>query len=101
VNRVARCPQPTIDLEVGGWYVSTHPSSFFVVGLTAALVTDDARWNLRGRNLAVHRVDKTEKVCFDTAAEVIEALTETFGIDLTDVADADVLETRVTQVLDT
>ncbi|MDT5339346.1 MAG: arylamine N-acetyltransferase [Mycobacterium sp.] len=93
-------PQPRIDLEVGSWYVSTHPSSFFVVGLTAAVVTDDARWNLRGRNLAIHRAGETDKVRFDTAAEVIDALTETFGIDLTDVADPDVLETRVTQVLD-
>jgi arylamine N-acetyltransferase len=93
-------PQPRIDLEVGSWYVSTHPSSIFVVGLTAALVTDDARWNLRGRNLAVHRAGNTEKVRFDTAAEVIDALTGTFGVDVTDVADPDVLETRVSQVLD-
>ena len=48
-------PQPRIDLEVGSWYVSTHPNSFFVTGLTAALVTDDARWNMRGRHLAIHR----------------------------------------------
>jgi len=36
-------PQPRIDLEVGSWYVSTHPNSYFVTGLTVALVTDDAR----------------------------------------------------------
>ena len=30
-----------IDLEVGSWYVSTHPKSIFVTNLTAALVTDD------------------------------------------------------------
>jgi arylamine N-acetyltransferase len=93
-------PQPRIDLEVGSWYTSTHPSSPFVTGMTAALVTEDARWNLRGRNLAIHRGDTTEKVRFDTAAQVIEALTATFGIDLADVAEPDVLETRVAQVLD-
>jgi arylamine N-acetyltransferase len=93
-------PQPRIDLEVGSWYVSTHPASPFVVGMTAALVTDDARWNLRGRNLAVHRDGKTEKIRFDTAAQVIGALTETCGIDVTDVAAPDVLQTRVSQVLD-
>ena len=63
-------PQPRIDLEVGSWYVSTHPDSFFVTGLTAALVTDDARWNMRGRNLAIHRGGNTERIRFDTAADV-------------------------------
>jgi arylamine N-acetyltransferase len=93
-------PQPRVDLEVGSWSVSTHPASPFVTGLTAALVTDDARWNLRGRHLAVHRAGATEKVRFDTAQEVVDALTNTFGVDLTDVAAPDVLLSRVSQVLD-
>lgn len=93
-------PQPQIDLEVGSWYVSTHPASYFVTGLTAALVTDDARWNLRGRNLAIHRAGSTEKVRFDTAAEVVDVLTDTFGIDLADVGDANVVATRIGQILD-
>ncbi|MET0454027.1 MAG: arylamine N-acetyltransferase [Mycobacterium sp.] len=93
-------PRPPIDLVVGSWYVSTHPSSGFVTGLTAAMVTDDARWNLRGRNLAIHRDGSTEKIRFDTAAEVMVALDETFGIDLSDVADPEVAEARITQVLD-
>ena len=93
-------PQPRIDLEVGSWYVSTHPTSHFVTGLTAALVTDDARWNLRGRNLAVHRAGGTEKTRFDTADQVVDALANTFGIDLTDVAAPDVVLTRVGQLLD-
>jgi arylamine N-acetyltransferase len=94
-------PQPRIDLEVGSWYVSTHPASHFVTGLTASLVADDARWNLRGRHLAIHRDGTTERIRFDTAAQVIDALTGTFGIDLSDVADADVVAARVAQVLDT
>lgn len=93
-------PQPRIDLEVGSWYTSTHPSSPFVTGMTAALVTDDGRLNLRGRNLAVHRGGTTEKVRFDTAAEVVAALQGTFGIDLADVAEPDVVQARVAQVLD-
>ena len=80
--------------------MSTHPASHFVTGLTAALVTDDARWNLRGRNLAVHRAGATEKIRFDTADQVVDALTDTFGIDLTDVAAPDVVLTRVGQLLD-
>ena len=55
-------PRPQIDLEVGSWYVSTNPASPFVVGLTAALVTDDARWNMRGRNLAIHSGGDTERI---------------------------------------
>jgi arylamine N-acetyltransferase len=93
-------PKPRIDLEVGSWYVSTHPKSGFVVGLSAALVTDDARWNLRGRHLAIHHAGETERIRFDTAAEVLDALTDRFGIDLTDLGDHTDLEARVAEVLD-
>jgi arylamine N-acetyltransferase len=93
-------PQPRIDLEVGSWYVSTHPNSHFVTGLTAALVTDDARWNLRGRNLAIHSGGGTEKIRFDTAADVLEVLTDRFGIDLADLGDRADVEARVNEVLD-
>jgi arylamine N-acetyltransferase len=93
-------PQPRIDLEVGSWYVSTHPHSFFVTGLTAALVTDDARWNMRGRNLATHSGGETEKIRFDTAADVLDVLTDRFGIDLADLGDRADVEARVNEVLD-
>jgi arylamine N-acetyltransferase len=93
-------PRPRIDLEVGSWYVSTHPNSYFVTGLTVALVTDDARWNMRGRNLAIHRAGETEKIRFDTAADVVDCLTNRFGIDVSDLGDAGELEARVNEVLD-
>jgi arylamine N-acetyltransferase len=93
-------PQPQIDLEVGSWYVSTHPKSVFVVGLSAALATDDARWNLRGRHLAIHHAGDTERIRFDTAAEVLDALTNRFGIDLADLGDRADVEARVAEVLD-
>jgi arylamine N-acetyltransferase len=93
-------PQPRIDLEIGSWYVSTHPNSHFVTGLTAALVTDDARWNLRGRNLAIHRAGNTEKIRFDTAADVLDVLTDRFGIDLAGLGDRADVEARVNEVLD-
>lgn len=94
-------PQPRIDLEVGSWYVSTHPDSYFVTGLTVALVTDDERRNLRGRNLAIHRNGGTERIRFDTAAQVLDALTARFGIGLDDLGDRSVVEARVDAVLDT
>lgn len=90
---------PRIDLEVGSWYVSTHPGGVFVTGLTAALVTDEARVNLRGRNLAIHRGGDTERIRFGSAAQVLEALTERFGIDLAGLDGVDV-EARVAEVLD-
>lgn len=97
--RFTAVPQPRIDLEVGSWYVSTHPGGVFVVGLSAALVTDDARINLRGRNLAIHSHGETERIRFDTAAEVLGALTGRFGVNLSDLDGVDV-EARVAQVLD-
>ncbi len=93
-------PRPRIDLEVGSWYVSTHPDSHFVTGLTVALIADDARWNLRGRNLAIHRGGETEKVRLDTAADVLDTLTRRFGIDLADLGDRADVEARVNEVLD-
>ncbi|OBB46077.1 arylamine N-acetyltransferase [Mycobacterium sp. 852002-51961_SCH5331710] len=93
-------PRPQIDLQVGSWYVSTFPESGFVTGLTVALVTDDARWNLRGRNLAVHSGGGTERIRFDTAAEVLTELTDRFGIDLADLGDHRDIEARVHEVLD-
>lgn len=90
--------QERIDLEVGSWYVSTHPDSVFVRGLSAALIADDARWNLRGRVLTVHRrTGGSERTVFDSAADVVELLTSFFGIDITGIED---VETHVARVLD-
>ncbi len=94
-------PQPRIDLEVGSWYVSTQPKSVFVVGLSAARATDDARWNLRGRHLAIHHGGETERIRFDNAADVLEALIDRFGINLADLGAHVDLEARVNEVLDT
>ena len=93
-------PQPRIDLEVGSWYVSTHPDSFFVTGLTAALVTDDARYNMRGRNLAVHRAGNTDRSASTPPRRCSTRLTDRFGIDLADLGDRADVEARVTEVLD-
>jgi len=92
--------RPRIDREVGSWYVSTYPHSTFVVGLSAAILTDDARWNLRGRNLAIHSAGDTERIRFATAADVLNALSDRFGIDLTDLGDRADVEARVNAVLD-
>ncbi len=90
--------QPLVDLSIGSWYSSTYPGAIFVVGLSVALVTDTARWNLRGRNLAIHGNGGTEKIRLDSAVDVLEQLTGRFGIDLDGLGD---VEARVSQVLDT
>ncbi len=89
------CPQ--IDLAVGSWWVSTHPSSHFVTGLVAR-VAGDARLNLAGRNLVIHRGDGSEKIGLDGAAAVLDALQERFGINLADF-DRAALQSRVEALL--
>jgi len=90
--------RPMIDLQMGSWYVSTHPSSVFVVGLTASLVADDARWNLRGRNLTVHHTGGPgERVRMDNASQVLDVLMNRFGLDVGGLGD---VHARITEVLD-
>lgn len=91
---------PQVDLAVGSWYVSTHPASIFVTGLTAALTTEDARYNLAGRNLSIHRADGSEKIRLDDAAAVVDVLGERFGIDVAGIGERSALEARIEQVLD-
>lgn len=92
--------RPQIDLTVGSWYVSTNPASHFVTGLVAATVTDDARINLSGRNLAIHRAGGTEKIVLDDTAAVLDTLTDRFGIDIDDLGPRDRLEARIADTLD-
>jgi arylamine N-acetyltransferase len=91
--------QPDIDLKVGSWYVSTHPSSHFVTNLMAALVTDDARYNLADGSLAVHRAEGTEKVLLTDAAAVVDTLSERFRINVDDVGERGTLEARIDRLL--
>ncbi|MCV7027911.1 arylamine N-acetyltransferase family protein [Mycobacterium sherrisii] len=91
--------RPQIDLTVGSWYVSTNPGSHFVTGLIAATVTDDARVNLSGRNLAVHRASGTDKTVLDDAAAVVDVLADRFGIDLDSLGPRGELEARIAATL--
>jgi arylamine N-acetyltransferase len=89
---------PPIDLKVGSWYVSTHPSSHFVTSLMASLVTADGRCNLSGRNLAIHRGGATEKVRLDNGSAVVDTLRDRFGINVADAGERRVLEARINEV---
>jgi arylamine N-acetyltransferase len=92
--------QPGIDLRVGSWYVSTHPSSIFVTSLMVARVTDDARMNLAGRNLTIHHGDASDKIRLDDAAAVVDTLRDRFGINVADLGERGALEARIGKVLD-
>jgi arylamine N-acetyltransferase len=89
---------PPIDLIVGSWYVSTHPSSHFVTNLMAAVVTDDGRCNLSDRHLSIHSGGKTEKTVLRDAAAVVDALVERFGINVADTGERSALEARIDEV---
>lgn len=91
---------PLVDLRVGSWYVSTHPSSIFVTSLMVARTTEDARYNLAGRNLTIHRADGSEKIRLDDAGAVVDVLVERFGIDVAGIGDRRELEARIAEVLD-
>jgi arylamine N-acetyltransferase len=92
-------PAPPIDLLVGSWYVSTHPSSHFVTSLMASLVTADGRCNLSGRHLAVHAEGETDKVELPDASAVVTALSDRFGINVADTGERSVLAARIDEVV--
>jgi arylamine N-acetyltransferase len=89
---------PPIDLEVGSWYASTHPSSHFVTSLIASLVTADERCNLSGYQLAIHRGGETEKIHLGDAAAVVDTLIDRFGINVADAGERKALEARIDEV---
>ncbi|OBH07649.1 MULTISPECIES: arylamine N-acetyltransferase [unclassified Mycobacterium] len=91
--------QPDVDLKVGSWFASTHPSSDFVTGLMAARVSEDARLNLAGRDLTIHRADGSEKIRLADAAAVVDTLVERFGVNVADVGERGALEARLDRVL--
>jgi arylamine N-acetyltransferase len=91
--------RPQIDLQVGSWFVSTHPTSHFVTNLMVALATDDARMNLADGKLTIHRATGSEEIGFDNPADVVDTLRDRFGINVADVGERSVLEARIDRLL--
>src|ERR1700761_443753 len=89
---------PPIDLKVGSWYVSTHPSSHFVTNLMASMVTADGRCNLSDRRLSLHRNGQTEKIVLPDAAAVVDTLIDRFGINVADTGERSALEARIDEL---
>lgn len=98
IYRFTDVPRPPIDSVAGSWFASTHPTSRFVSGLTAAAVSEAGRINLRGRHLVEHGVDgTTRKTTLDSASAVIDVLEQRFDIAAADVPG---LPARIADVLD-
>lgn len=91
---------PMIDLQVGSWFVSTHPSSHFVTNLMVASATDDGRCNLADGKLTIRRAGGTEKIRLESAAAVIDTLSDRFEINVADLGERSVLEARIERLLD-
>ena len=75
-------PQP-VDLEMANHYTSTHPESRFIQTLTVQLSRPEARWILRGLELAVRT---GAEVRTETIArpDLLPLLRRQFGLDLPD-----------------
>ena len=73
--------QAAIDYEIGNWYVSTHPDSPFVGQLKVARLAPGKRHTLNNASYAVHYLDRpSEKRTLDSADELLDLLTATFGV---------------------
>ena len=73
------------DYEVSSWYLSNHPESHFVRGLTAARPEVNRRFALRNADLTVHHLSgETERRRLTTAAELRATLENVFLLALPD-----------------
>jgi N-hydroxyarylamine O-acetyltransferase len=78
------------DYEVTSWFLSNNPNSHFVTGLIAALTTPEARFGLRGTDLAIHFLNReTEKRTLQSVGEIKDVLKNTFKINLPQVHNLD------------
>lgn len=75
--------QELADYEVSNWYVSTHPQSHFITGLTVARPAADRRYALHNTELAIHhRHGNTERHTLTSVDELRTTLTDTFRLTL-------------------
>jgi N-hydroxyarylamine O-acetyltransferase len=78
-------PQLPIDFEHANWFVSTHPDSFFVNNLIAAVPGEDCRYTLFNREFRTRWPDgRVETVTAENAAELGTMLQERFSLSLSD-----------------
>lgn len=78
-------PQHAPDIDLGNWFMATHPKSRFYEDLAAARVTSEGRLALHNNHLAIHRLNAaSEHRVLQTESELRDALTGLFGLTLPD-----------------
>jgi N-hydroxyarylamine O-acetyltransferase len=88
--------QLATDYEVFNWYVSTHPSSRFVLHLIAAQPTESGMLTLMNRELTRYGQDGTaERRTLNTVGELRHVLEHDFAIDLARLEGLDVALQRL------
>jgi N-hydroxyarylamine O-acetyltransferase len=76
------------DYEVSNWYLSTHPDSHFVRGLTVARPEATRRYALRDTELTVHHLSgETERRRLASTADLRATLEDLFLLALPDVPE--------------
>ena len=79
--------QAPVDYQVANHYVSTWPTSHFVLTVIAARATADGRYGLRNNKLSIHRnTGGSEHRTLTSAAEISAALRDLFGVVVPDEA---------------
>jgi N-hydroxyarylamine O-acetyltransferase len=76
-----REPHFAADFDMANYYTSTHPSSYFVQGLTVQLATPNARFLLRNWEFQVVRGKTVTSHVIADDEELLLVLSETFGLD--------------------
>ena len=76
-------PRVQADYEVGNWYTSTHPDSFFANGLIVSRAPEGRRINLENTRLTSYFADgRVEARTIGSAGELHEVLTGDFGLSI-------------------
>lgn len=75
-------PKEAIDYEVANWYIATNPNAGFVQQLIVSRVDEEARYSLCNQVLNIRYSNGEKKVMtFNSEAEIMAALQQTFGIN--------------------
>ncbi|HEY0300711.1 MAG TPA: arylamine N-acetyltransferase, partial [Rhizomicrobium sp.] len=78
-------PQHAPDIELGNWFMATHPKSRFYEELVVARVTPEGRLALHNNQLAIHFLNGTsERRVLQSLSELRDALTGLLGLTLPD-----------------
>jgi N-hydroxyarylamine O-acetyltransferase len=83
-------PNPPPDQEISNWFVSTAPTSRFVLNLTLALPAGDKRYTLFNDRFTIrHRDGRVEERTLGGAAGLIDTVRRYFGLDMDAIAGAE------------